>query len=36
MSLSFDDISYLNASGVSWGACYSYNENGGVDCSHKK
>ena len=36
MSLSLDDISYLNASGVSWGACYSYNKNGSVDCSHKK
>ena len=33
MTLTSTDISILNTAGVSWGACYSYNDDGSVSCS---
>ena len=34
MTLTSNDISILNAAGISWGACYSFNADGDVVCSH--
>lgn len=34
MTLSNNDIDYLEFSGEPWGSCYSYNKNGEPECSH--